>query len=177
MANDNAHPSQKFIAPFSIRRGTPLKELMDRRLVALIGESLAAVVDGFDSAGFVASASSGLDGLELKQRALKIADAMAEQLPASFVEAAPLLVKAFGPPLEQTDGNGLAPFFYFPHSQLITSCGVSHFESGMMANLELTKRFTAEFSIRPFLIQYRSPCLEMLNYWTTDKNAHVRRLV
>ena len=177
MATDKAHPSQRFTAPYSIQRGTPLKELMDRRLVALIGESLSAIVEGFDLVRFQTFASRGLDRLELKQRAMKIADAMAEQLPASFAETAPLLVKAFGPPLEQTDGNGLAPFFYFPHSQLIASRGVSHFESGMLANFELTKRFTAEFSIRPFLIQYRSPCLEMLNCWTKDKNAHVRRLV
>lgn len=177
MAIDNALPSQRFIAPFSIQRGTPLKELMDRRLVALIGESLAALIEGFDLAQFQASASNDLERLELKQRAMRIADAMAEQLPTSFVETAPLLIKAFGPPLEQTDGNGLAPFFYFPHSQLIATRGVSHFESGMMANFELTKRFTAEFSIRPFLIRYRSPCLEMLNFWTRDKNAHVRRLV
>lgn len=106
-----------------------------------------------------------------------ISHAMAEQMPDSFDDVAPLLVKSFGPPLEQTDGNGLAPFFYFPHTHLIAAYGASSFESGMTANYEITKRFTAEFSIRPFLIQHRSKCLKVLKRWARDDNAHVRRLV
>lgn len=177
MTLQNAHPAQRFSAPSSIQHGVPLKELMDRRLVTLIGESLAAVVPGFNRRRFQSRASKGLDTLELKERALCIAHAMAEQLPASFEDAAPLLVKSFGPPLEATEGNGLAPFFYYPHSHLIAACGVSSFESGMTANYEITQRFTAEFSIRPFLIQHRGQCLKMLKRWARDNNPHVRRLV
>jgi len=177
MTLQKAHPAQRFRAPFSIQQGVPLKELMDRKLVALIGESLAAVVQGFDVRRFQARAVKGLDQLELKERALCIAHAMAEQMPASFEKVAPLLVQSFGPPLEQTEGNGLAPFFYFPHAHLIAAHGVSSFESGMTANYEITKRFTAEFSIRPFLIQHRSRCLKVLARWARDDNAHVRRLV
>lgn len=177
MRNPNHHPSQRFIAPSTIQHGVPLKELMGRRLIALIGESLAAVVAGFDVQRFQARAMKDLDKLELKERALSIAHAMAEQMPSSFDELAPLLMKSFGPPLEATDGNGLAPFFYFPHTHLIAAYGVSSFESGMAANYEVTKRFTAEFSIRPFLIEHRSQCLKVLRRWAKDSNAHVRRLV
>lgn len=177
MTNPSHHPSQRFIAPSTIQHGVPLKELMGRKLIALIGESLAAVVPGFDLQRFQARAVKDLDKLELKERALSIAHAMAEQMPASFDELAPLLMKSFGPPLEATDGNGLAPFFYFPHTHLIAAYGVSSFESGMAANYEVTMRFTAEFSIRPFLIEHRSKCLKVLRGWAKDTNAHVRRLV
>jgi hypothetical protein len=119
----NAHPAQRFIAPSSIQHGVPLKELMGRKLVALIGESLAAVVPGFDVQRFQACAVKDLDKLELKERALSIAHAMAEQMPSTFDELAPLLMKSFGPPLETTAGNGLAPFFYFPHTHLIAAYG------------------------------------------------------
>jgi 3-methyladenine DNA glycosylase AlkC len=171
------HPAQRFAAPSAIEHGVPLKELMGRELVALIGESLAEVVRGFDVKRFRARALRGLTRLELKQRALHIGRAMAEQLPAGFDELAPLLVKSFGPPLQATDGNGLAPFFYFPHAHLIAAYGVSSFEPGMVANYELTQRFTAEFSIRPFLIEHRSKCLKLLQHWARDPNPHVRRLV
>lgn len=177
MTGPNPHPSQRFIALSSIRHGVPLKELMDRKLVSLIGQSLADVVPGFDVRRFQARAERDLDTLELKERALSIAHAMAEQMPASFDELSPLLIKALGPPLEQTEGNGLAPFFYFPHARLIAAYGVSSFDSGMAANYEITNRFTAEFSIRPFLIQHRSKCLKVLRRWAKDDNAHVRRLV
>ena len=39
------------------------------------------------------------------------------------------------------------------------------------------QRFTAEFSIRPFLIEHRSKCLTMLKRWTKDSNPHIRRLI
>jgi len=171
------HPAQRFVAPSTIQHGVPLKELMDRKLIALIGESLAGAVPGFDVQRFLARAVRDLSKLELKERALNIAHAMAEQMPASFDKLSPLLIQSFGPPLEQTEGNGLAPFFYFPHTHLIAAYGVAKFESGMAANYEITKRFTAEFSIRPFLIEHRSKCLKVLKGWAKDSNAHVRRLV
>lgn len=175
--NVKPHPAQRFIAPSSIQTGVPLKELMGGKLIGLIGESLAEVMPSFDVKRFRVRASRGLDKLELKERALNIAHAMAEQMPADFTELAPLLIKSLGPTLPATDGNGLAPFFYFPHTHLIAAYGVAHFDTGMAANYEITKRFTAEFSIRPFLIQHRSQCLKLLKRWAKDSDAHVRRLV
>jgi hypothetical protein len=96
---------------------------MDRRLVKLIGESLSDVVPGFDAKRFQSRASRGLKELELKDRALNIANAMAEQLPSEFDDLAPLLIRSLGPPLEATEDNGLAPFFYFPHAQLVATHG------------------------------------------------------
>ena len=42
---------------------------------------------------------------------------------------------------------------------------------------EMTKRFTAEFDIRYFLVADQQRCFEMLSDWVMDKNHHVRRLV
>jgi 3-methyladenine DNA glycosylase AlkC len=150
---------------------------MGRPLVRLIGESLSAVVPGFDERRFRRDASRDLDGLELKARAAAIARAMAAQMPASFDDLAPLLIRSLGPPLERTEDNGLAPFFYLPHTELIAAHGVSCFESGMAANHAITKRFTAEFSIRPFLVRHRARCLRVLKRWARDDDPHVRRLV
>lgn len=177
VVNVKPHPAQRFVAPSGIQPGIPLKELMDRKLVVLIGESLADVVPGFNRKGFESTAMRGLNKLELKQRARHIACAMCEQLPANFVEASALLIQSFGPELEATEGNGLAVFFYLPHAQFIAEHGVSTFESGMVANNEITKRFSAEFSIRPFLINHRAKCLTRLAKWAKDTNPHVRRLV
>jgi 3-methyladenine DNA glycosylase AlkC len=177
MTSPTAHPAQRFVAASHIERGVPLKELMGRPLVRLIGESLSEVVPGFDRRRFGREAARDLDGLELKGRAAAIARAMAGQMPASFDDLVPLLIESLGPPLERTDGNGLAPFFYLPHTELIAVHGASCFESGMAANYEITKRFTAEFSVRPFLVRHRSKCLRLLKRWARDDDPHVRRLV
>ena len=47
----------------------------------------------------------------------------------------------------------------------------------MKAQYELTQRFTAEFSIRPFLVRHQEKTLARLDKWTRDPNPHVRRLV
>jgi 3-methyladenine DNA glycosylase AlkC len=47
----------------------------------------------------------------------------------------------------------------------------------MQAQYELTQRFTAEFSIRPFLEHHTTATLERLRIWTGDPSPHVRRLV
>lgn len=46
----------------------------------------------------------------------------------------------------------------------------------MLAQYEITKRFSSEFSIRPFLIQQQERTLSRLLQWTTDPDPHVRRL-
>lgn len=171
------HPSQQFQAPDAILQGVPLKDLMGLNLVRLITQSFAEIVPKFDGRSFEQTAMDGLEALELSQRARQIGLALAEQLPQNFSEACPLLLASFGPELTRTEGNGLAPFFYLPHSHVIIERGLADFENGMRANYELTRRFSAEFSIRPFLTKYPDQSLKLLKSWTKDPNAHVRRLV
>jgi 3-methyladenine DNA glycosylase AlkC len=47
----------------------------------------------------------------------------------------------------------------------------------MQAQYELTQRFTAEFSIRPYLEKHRDATLARLKFWASDPSVHVRRLV
>jgi 3-methyladenine DNA glycosylase AlkC len=171
------HPAQRFQAPSTILTGVPLKEVLGRDLVRLVGESFVGVVPSFDRKRFEADALHGLIELEFNQRGAHIGKALAAQLPTDFDEAAPLLIASLGPELQATEGNGLAVFFYLPHAHVIAERGVERFESGMLANYELTKRMTAEFCIRPFLVRHRDRCLKMLAKWAKDPNPHVRRLV
>jgi 3-methyladenine DNA glycosylase AlkC len=169
------HPSQRFEAPTGIRAGTPLKSLLGPTCVGLIAESFAAVVPGFDVASFVREACEGLDALELKPRAAHIAAALARQLSRDERVACEQLVAAMGPELARTEKNGLAPFFYLPHSSFLHG-HVADLEAGLAACHALTQRFTAEFAIRPFLVREPVRSLEVIAGWTWDPSPHVRRL-
>ena len=171
------HPIDRFRAPSSIQRGTPLKSLLDRTLVRLIGESLAAAVPGFAEDAFVQKATTGLATLELMSRAQHIAAAMAAHLPADLAEASRLLVASLGPELTVHAGMGLKPFFYLPHTACIARHLIGDWEAGMQANRAITTRFTAEFSIRPYLEREPERTLARLAEWATDPNPHIRRLV
>jgi 3-methyladenine DNA glycosylase AlkC len=64
-----------------------------------------------------------------------------------------------------------------PLEHFVGVYGLDHFDVSMQALYEITKRSTAEFAIRPFLIRYEKQTLNVLMNWVTDKNDHVRRLV
>ena len=73
-------------------------------------------------------------------------------------------------------GVGMAPFFYLPHTIFVAERGLDHFELSMKAQYELTKRFSAEGSIRPYIAKYPDRTLAALREFARDRNAHVRRL-
>lgn len=172
-----AHPSQLFEAPQSIQTGVPLKTIIDKKLVQLIATSLHSVEPDFNTRRFIRNASRELEALELKGRARHIADAMQQELPEDFKETSDILIRAMGPQLEVTKDYGLKPLFYLPHSELISRFGATHFKHGMQANYELTKRYTAEFSVRPYIKEHPEKSLRLLKKWAGDPNPHVRRLV
>ena len=120
---------------------------------------------------------SGLADLELVARGGHIAAAMHRHLPQSFAEAARVLVRSLGPELGTTEAFGMAPFRYLPHVLFVAKHGLDDFEASMHAQYELTKRFSAEYSIRAFLTRHPKRTLERLRTWATDANVHVRRLV
>ena len=125
----------------------------------------------------VTTALDGFDALELMPRARHIAAALRRFLPDDYARAANILIDSLGPKLERDAGNGMAPFFYLPHVFYVAEHGLDHFELSMRAQYELTQRFTAEFSIRPYLIHHQQRTLKTLAAWSDDASVHVRRLV
>lgn len=71
----------------------------------------------------------------------------------------------------------MAPFFYLPHMMFVAERGLDHFDLSMRAQYELTKRFSAESSIRAYIGRDPERTFEILRRWAKDENPHVRRLV
>ncbi len=172
-----SHPSERFDAPRSIEKGRPLKLLLNETLVYLIAESFSAAWEQFDHEHFISQANDDLEDLELSERGRHIGIALRSDLPHAFDEALPVLLKSLGPPLGDTEDIGLAPFFYFPHSHYIALSAVESADAGLQACYELTKRFTAEFCIRPLIVRHHDKVMATLCRWTNDTDCHVRRLV
>ncbi len=128
---------------------------------------------------FVRQACTGLDALELLDRGKHISRALEAHLPASYPAAIDVLVRSLGPEhaSDELVGAGMAPFFYLPHVLFVAERGLDHFDESMQAQYELTKRFSAESSIRPYIAKYPEQTFAVLRQWTRDKNPHVRRLV
>jgi 3-methyladenine DNA glycosylase AlkC len=155
----------------------PLKESFDARVVRGIAHDLAHVHRGLRPDRFVAECLRGFDELELVARARRVAEVMHRHLPTQFPAAAEIIVASLGPERAETEGSGMTPFRYLPHTMYVQQHGLDHFDIAMRAQYELTKRFTAEFSIRVFLERHTEATLARLRQWARDDNVHVRRLV
>lgn len=154
-----------------------LKHFFDESVVRSIASDLRRAHSSFRQRAFASACSSKLARLELTARAWHVADVMYDYLPRPFVAAADILVNSLGPPLTRSDEFGLAPLRYMPHVFFVQKYGLDDFDAAMRAQYDLTQRFSAESSIRAFLVRYPEKTYARLLQWARDENVHVRRLV
>jgi 3-methyladenine DNA glycosylase AlkC len=156
-----------------------LKSFFSPALVRRLAADIARVEPSFGSRSFIQAASAGLERLELLGRGKHISRALSAHLPQHYPHAVEVLLRSLGPEhgTDELVGVGMAPFYYLPHVLFVAERGLDHFELSMRAQYELTKRFSAESSIRPYIAKDPERTLAVLREWTQDKNAHVRRLV
>ena len=156
-----------------------LKTFFSPALVRRLGADLARVHPPFPERAFVKSATAGLDELELIDRGRHIARALASHLPPDYPRAIAVLLRSLGPEHASDEllGAGMEPFFYLPHTIFVAKHGLEHFDVSMRAQYELTKRFSAESSIRAYIAHDPERTFAVLREWVADPNPHVRRLV
>lgn len=156
-----------------------LKTFFSPSLVRRLAADLAKADPGFPVKPFVKDACDGLDALELLDRGRHIARALGTHLPAAYPDAIDVLVRSLGPEhaTDERLGLGMAPFFYLPHTMFVAERGLDHFDLSMRAQHELTRRFSAESCIRPYIAKDPERAFAVLREWASDPNAHVRRLV
>lgn len=150
----------------------PLKNLIHPGLVTGMADRLAKRSVDFDRETFLARALTGLEDLELMQRATKIRDALIETLPGDYSEAARLL----GAALPNDEEDGIRGWALLPVNQFIALKGLDHFDTSLALLKKLTPHFTAEFGIRPFINADQDRALATISTWTAENNHHVRRL-
>jgi 3-methyladenine DNA glycosylase AlkC len=156
-----------------------LKHFFSPERVRRLAREIAGVHPEFPVRAFVKQASAGLEALELLDRGRHIAAALAAHLPPAYPEAVEVLLRSLGPEhaTDELVGVGMAPFHYLPHVLFVAERGLDHFDLSMRAQYQLTRRFSAESSIRPYLARDPERAFAFLARWAGDRNAHVRRLV
>jgi 3-methyladenine DNA glycosylase AlkC len=171
-------------APKSIQKGVPLKNLLGQEAAECLANNILLVYKDFDAKSFCQWALDDIELLSIMQRGKQFAKVLHQHLPDNYQAAIDIILASLTEPLSKTEDNGLAVFFYLPHNTFVAMYGLNPnfnqgkdpFEISMKAQYELTKRFSSEFSIRPFLIHEQQRTLTRLLEWTLDTDPHVRRL-
>ena len=171
-------------APRSIQKDSPIKFLLDTEAVDCLAHNIGLVHPSFDANVFKQLALTNIAPLGFMERSAHIAAALKATLPVKFADATEVLLNTLTPPNVDTERLGLSVFFYLPHTRFVAEYGrdAQHnggedpFDVAMRAQYELTRRFTAEFSIRPFLMHDFARTLNQLTLWLNDPDPHVRRL-
>ena len=151
----------------------PFKEHFSFANARKIAAEIHRAHPGFDMKAFTCGLEKKLLPLELKQRMHVVADHLEAALPLDAPALFAVLVKA----LAGEDKGGLRGFSVWPLTEIVARRGLGHFAESMDALEQMTKRFTAEFAIRPFIRHHREKTLQQLHRWCNHPDENVRRLV
>ncbi len=155
----------------------PMKDGLSRDVIGKIASTFGGVYPALDETRFVGDASENLDGLELKDRVVRIAAVLRRHLPDAYPSALEVIVKAAAVWPARDPDDALGGFAAWPMTDFVGLYGVDHPEPSLDALPQITHLFSAEFAIRPFLIQHTDMTLRRMEDWTMDDSEHIRRLV
>lgn len=160
----------------------PFKNAFNPHMITLMGQHFHRASPSFDAQRFIDNATSGLELLELKQRATHIRKALEDTLPTDFAEACKLLIATLHPAsnidLSGTvmDEDGIRGWAVMPMAEYVAEHGLHDFGTSLNTLKELTTRFTAEFAIRIFFVTDTDQTLRHVQQWAQHDNHHIRRL-
>ena len=161
----------------------PFKNMINVDVITYMASQFKKNWPDFDDKGFIKTATSDLDSLELKARTDQVTDSITEYLPKEFEEAGRILLGSLGSPqrdnvsTETADSEGLRGWPVIALAEHVARHGNDHFDLSMKLLKEMTKCATAEFAIRNFIQDSPKKTLSTLKAWTKDEDQHVRRLV
>ncbi len=156
---------------------TLMKDGLGEAAIKRINDAFLQLLPGFPGTRFTTQAENGLADLELKERVAHIIAVLGRFLPPDFPETAAVLREIPAVWDHGDPDDPLRGFAAWPITDYVGVHGGEHVSLSLDVLKELTGLFSAEFSIRPFLIQNTAQCLERLQTWSSDPDHHVRRLV
>jgi len=161
----------------------PFKNMISKKVIAGMASHFKKHWPDFNADGFIVSATKNLNSLELKERTDQVTDAMHKYFPPDFAAAGKMMLASLGSPVggetsgSMVDIEGITGWAVIPMTNYVGLYGGRQFELSMTLFKEMTKRATAEFGIRHFLLEHPEETLSVLRLWAADEDYHVRRLV
>ena len=151
----------------------PFKNRYNQASIAELSKALESSTKNFDAARFLDLALRQLHTLEMKERVNQITEALHAALDSSYqvsLEALVAVIKS------STNPEGLTGFILWPIANYIEVYGRNSRHLSFQGIFLVTKQFTGEFAIRPFIEDDPEDTMKTLLEWSLDPCEHVRRL-
>ena len=152
-----------------------IKDWYDQDLLMLLADRIEAHTDALDRTGWITTVVPTLSPLEFGDRLLVITEGLHDHLDLAFPEAIAIFERILGPELPTTMETFTKGYWLWPISKYVELYGLTHADMSLAFSKELTKRFTAEYCVRPFLETDPAGVLDRLIAWSVDPNKRVRR--
>lgn len=153
-----------------------LKDIFHNDLVKEVADRVSSRYPGFATDAFVQEIVADLPGLEFMARARRIAKGLHSYLLLPFPDAVAILLESLG----EDDGSGgvegYDSFRYLPFLNFVGMYGLDHPDVALDALAYMTRYFSAEFDIRPFLLHHPQWALSRMKQWSQHPDWRLRRL-
>jgi 3-methyladenine DNA glycosylase AlkC len=153
-----------------------LREVFNPALVQELASNIKRVWVEFEEGDFVEAINPRLPELNFGDRSSLIADSLRRFLPQSYETTVSILIAALRPEPTGENFSGYDGFEIMPQCLFVSRYGLDNFDVSINALYEMTKRFTAEGDIRPFIQNYPDKTMAFLHRITQDESPFARRL-
>lgn len=155
----------------------PFKNFINAKVVRTLSQLIQDAYPEFAHKRFEKNCLASLEKLELKDRAILIGEELWKELPDAPAQAIDIVREAILPVPILAEDDSFDGWLFMALNSLLTAHGMEAVDASLKLLPEITKRFTAEFGIRVFLIEHPKKILPHLKRWTKDPNPNLRRLV
>lgn len=150
----------------------PLKNMYNEGYVSTVSKAIEAVHPQFDSVGFAHRVfDEGWSERELKDRMRHITHCLQHFLPDNYDASITIL-------RESAESKSLKAYTFenmiFP--DFVEVYGLNHWDVSLPALEQFTQLSSAEFAVRPFILQDTERMMSQMTAWASHENYHVRRL-
>jgi 3-methyladenine DNA glycosylase AlkC len=155
-----------------------IRDFFNPTIIKELADKIHSLYSDFDQKGFLFDILTDLDSQTYTERKNSITNALIEYLPKDYPTSVDIILNVLPPDYETEELESTINRFYITSlTAYIGQQGINDFDLSMEALYKVTKCFTSEFDIRPFILKYPSESLALLKTWAKDPNLHVRRLV
>lgn len=153
-----------------------ITELFGTNLAKLLADKITQIYPSFDDRTFIKVVAARVQDMNYTRRTEIIAEELRNFLPADYLDALGILMRILGPENPHETGMFTNYYWLMPVGKFVQLYGLDYFDESMDAIVEITKRNTGEYAVRPYIRQYPDRALRRMKEWARSDSFHLRRL-